>query len=68
MSKLAATKERVDRQLEIFFFHLEKFQFKLQMVNAPAHAKEIRELEKMMDIVNNVSSSFLRLSHPFYNT
>lgn len=54
MSKLAATKNRVDQQLEIFYFHLEKHQFKLQMLSVTEHAQEIKVLDKMMDIVNTI--------------
>lgn len=55
VSKLTVTKERVDQQLEIFYFHLEKHQFKLQMLSAVTYAKEIKVLDKMMDIVSTVS-------------
>jgi hypothetical protein len=54
LSKLTATKGRVDQQLEIFYFHLEKHQFKLQMMSSTTHAQEIKVLDKMMDIVNTI--------------
>ena len=61
MSKLTATKDLVDQQLEIFYFHLEKHQFKLQMLSSTTYAQEIKVLDKMMDVVNTISHPLLLL-------
>jgi hypothetical protein len=62
---LTATKDLVDQQLEIFYFHLEKHQFKLQMLSSTTYAQEIKVLDKMMDIVNTISTYLLSHFHQY---